>query len=75
MRWLALALPFMGVNVLYLTFARMGRRVRRIVALQVGLSLTILSLTEILIGSLGITGAGIAFFAGQSLMAVLSSRR
>jgi hypothetical protein len=71
LRWLALALPFMGVNVLYLTFARMGRRVRRIVAVQVGLSLTILSLTEILIGSLGITGAGIAFFAGQSLMACI----
>ena len=49
----------------------MGRRVRRIVALQVGLSLTILSLTEILIGSLGITGAGIAFFAGQALMACI----
>ncbi|MGO8823684.1 MAG: lipopolysaccharide biosynthesis protein [Acidimicrobiales bacterium] len=71
LRWLALALPFMGVNVLYLTFARMGRRVRRIMAVQVGLSLTILALTEILIGSLGITGAGIAFFAGQSLMACI----
>ncbi len=71
LRWLALALPFMGVNVLYLTFARMGRRVRRIVAMQLGLSLVILSLIEILIGSLGITGAGIAFFVGQSLMACI----
>ena len=32
---LALALPFMGVNVLYVTFARMARRVRRIVVVQV----------------------------------------
>jgi hypothetical protein len=71
LRWLALALPFMGVNVLYLTFARMGRRVRRIVAVQVGLAVVILILTELLIGHMGIAGAGVAFATGQALVACI----
>jgi hypothetical protein len=71
LRWLALALPFMGVNTLYLTFARMGRRVRRIVAVQVALAMIILTLTELLIGHIGITGAGVAFAAGQALVACI----
>jgi O-antigen/teichoic acid export membrane protein len=66
---MALALPFMGVNVLYLTFARMARRVRRVVATQVGVAVLVLTLTEVLIGHIGITGAGVAFAAGQAIMA------
>jgi O-antigen/teichoic acid export membrane protein len=71
LRCVALALPFMGVNVLYLTFARMARRVRRVVAMQVGLAVLVLTLTEVLIGRIGITGAGVAFAAGQAIMACL----
>jgi O-antigen/teichoic acid export membrane protein len=69
LRWLALALPFMGINVLYTTFARMGRRMRRIVAHEVSLAVLILSLTALLIGHIGIAGAGAAFTAGQALVA------
>jgi O-antigen/teichoic acid export membrane protein len=69
LRWLALALPFMGINVLYTTFARMGRRIRRIVAHEVSLAVLILSLTDLLIGHIGIAGAGAAFTAGQALVA------
>jgi O-antigen/teichoic acid export membrane protein len=69
LRWLALALPFMGVNVLYMTFARMARRIRRIVAVQVSLAVLVLSLTDLLIGHIGIAGAGVAFAAGQALVA------
>jgi O-antigen/teichoic acid export membrane protein len=71
LRCVALALPFMGVNVLYVTFARMARRVRRVVAMQVGLAALVLALTEVLIGHIGITGAGVAFAAGQAIMACL----
>jgi O-antigen/teichoic acid export membrane protein len=71
LRWLALALPFMGVNVLYMTFARMGRRIRRIVTVQVSLAVLVLSLTDLLIGHIGIASAGVAFTAGQALVAGL----
>jgi O-antigen/teichoic acid export membrane protein len=56
---------------LYLTFARMARRVRRVVAMQVGLATLVLTLTEVLIGHIGITGAGVAFAAGQAIVACL----
>jgi O-antigen/teichoic acid export membrane protein len=69
LRWLALALPFMGVNVLYMTFARMGRRIRRIVAMQVTLAALVLTLTDLLIGHIGIASAGVAFTVGQALVA------
>jgi Na+-driven multidrug efflux pump len=68
---LALALPFMGVNVLYVTFARMARRVRRVVSVQVCLSVLVLVFTALLIGPMGITGAGVAFLIGQAVMALV----
>jgi len=71
LRSLALATPFMGVNILYITFARMARRVRRVVVLQLTLSALVLVLTAVLIGPMGITGAGVAFLAGQALMAMV----
>jgi O-antigen/teichoic acid export membrane protein len=65
----ALGLPFMGVNVLYVTFARLSRRVRRVVTLQVSLATIVLTLTVVLLAPLGITGAGVAFVSGQALCA------
>ena len=65
LQFLALAVPFMSVNVMYVTFARMARRVRRVVTMQVGLAVIILVLTTVLIGPMGITGAGVAFLLGQ----------
>jgi hypothetical protein len=65
---LALALPFMAVNVLYVTYARLARRVRRVVVTQVCITALVLGLTELLLGPLGITGAGLAFLWGQALV-------
>jgi hypothetical protein len=61
----------MGVNVLYVTFARMARRVRRVVGVQVGVAVLILTLTDVLIRPLGITGAGVAFAGGEAIMAFI----
>jgi O-antigen/teichoic acid export membrane protein len=69
LRWLALALPFMGINVLYLTYARLARRIRRVVAVQVGLAALMISMTAVLIPHLGIIGAGVAFSASHALLA------
>lgn len=66
LQYLALTLPFMGVNVLYITYARMARRVRRVVLVQVYLSAVVLALTALLIGPEGIAGAGLAFLIGQA---------
>jgi O-antigen/teichoic acid export membrane protein len=71
LRWLALSLPFVGVDALYLAFARLGRRVRRVVTLQVGSAVFILVLIVVLLGHLGITGAGVAFTSGQVLVACI----
>jgi O-antigen/teichoic acid export membrane protein len=67
---LALTMPFMGVNILYITFARMARRVRRVVTAQLVLALLVIGLTEAFIGPLGITGAGVAFLTGQGVLAL-----
>jgi O-antigen/teichoic acid export membrane protein len=69
LRWLAVALPFMGINALYLTYARLARRIRRVVAVQVGLAALVISMTAVLIPHLGIAGAGVAFTASQALFA------
>jgi len=68
---LVLALPFMAINVTYVTYARLARRVRRIVAAQVTLAALILGLAAGLLGPLGITGAGVAFLVGQAALAVV----
>ena len=39
--------------------------------MQVGLATLVLTLTEVLIGHIGITGAGVAFAAGQAIVACL----
>lgn len=70
MRYLLLALPFMGVNVLYVTFARLSRRARRLVLTPGAIAGTILVLMYFLIKPLGLTGVGVAFLAGQALVGV-----
>lgn len=66
LRLVALALPFMAVNVLYVTYARLARRVRRVLAIQVGIAATVLTLTVVLLDRFGIAGAGLAFLIGQA---------
>lgn len=71
LQYLVLAVPFMGINVLYVTFARMARRVRRVVLCHVGVSVLTLSLMAVLIGPMGIAGAGAAVLIGQAAFAVV----
>ncbi len=66
LRLLAAALPLLAINVLYLTFARLGRRVRRIIAMPVCGNALILVGSALLVPHLGITGVGIAFLCGQA---------
>jgi O-antigen/teichoic acid export membrane protein len=67
---LALALPFMAVNVLYVTYARLARRVRRVMSVQVTIAALVLGLCFLLITPMGITGAGVAFLVGQGVVAI-----
>lgn len=69
---IGLALPFMAINVLYVTYARLARRVRRVFMVQVGIGATVLALCFALIhGTHDITGVGLAYFGGQFLMAMI----
>jgi O-antigen/teichoic acid export membrane protein len=72
LQYLALALPFMGVNVLYITYARLSRRVRRIMWLPATLSFVILTGSALLLSRLGITAVGVAFLSGQALVAFIA---
>jgi len=71
LRLVALAMPFMAVNVLYVTFARLARRVRRVVALQVSVAAVVLGLTVPFVGHFGIKGVGLAFLIGQGAVAIV----
>ena len=68
---MALAFPFMAVNVLYVTYARLARRVRRVFSVQVAVAASVLSLTWLLVVPLGLTGAGVAYLGSQAAMAVI----
>jgi O-antigen/teichoic acid export membrane protein len=64
--WLLAGCPFMALNVLYITFARLGRRVRRIFLIQFSMALLVLATMISLLHSYGETGAGMDFFFGQA---------
>jgi O-antigen/teichoic acid export membrane protein len=68
---LALAMPFMAVNVLYVTFARLARRVRRVFVIQVSIAIIVLTLSYTLLTPLGLNGPGVAYLSGQGLVALI----
>ena len=68
---LILTVPFMAVNILYVTFARLARRVRRVIIIQVGLAVVTLTLMSILMRHHGLNGVGVAFLIGQATVAVI----
>lgn len=70
LRLLALATLPNIVNVLYLSVARVQRRMIRVVAIQGALCMLILSLSFLLIGKYGILGVGVACLVSQSLVAI-----
>jgi O-antigen/teichoic acid export membrane protein len=69
LRLIGLAMPLRAVVVLYLAFARLARRVRRIVVVQLLNSIGVLGLGMTLLGHYGITGIGIAYLLTQAVMA------
>jgi O-antigen/teichoic acid export membrane protein len=71
LQYLALAMPFMAVNVLYVTFARLARRVRRVLFVQVSIAAIVLTLCYVLISRIGISGAGVALLAGQGVVGLI----
>jgi O-antigen/teichoic acid export membrane protein len=68
---LALSLPFTAVNALYITYARLARRMRRVAVTQVCITSIILLESLLLIGSMGITGVGVGFLVGQATVAIV----
>ena len=71
LRLVAVTLPFMAVNVLYVTYARLARRVRRVVTIQVSIATIVLTLTTLLIAPLGITGVGVSFLIGHAIVSAV----
>lgn len=68
---LACGFPLLGVNVLYMTFARLARRVRRIVLLPIAGTVIILVVSTVLLPRYGITAVGIGFLVGQGTVAAV----
>ncbi len=68
---LALAMPFMAVNVLYVTYGRLARRVRRVFGVQLSIAVIVLSLSYVLLSPLGINGPGVAYLSGQGILALI----
>jgi O-antigen/teichoic acid export membrane protein len=67
---LALAMPFMAVNVLYVTYGRLARRVRRVFGVQISIAAIVLTLSFVLLTPLGINGPGVAYLSGQGIVAL-----
>lgn len=70
LRLLALAAAFRAVNVLFLSLARVHKRVRQIVAVQAMTCVLGLGLALVLLGPLGLPGAGVAVLITQATTAL-----
>lgn len=70
LRLLALAAAFRAVNVLFLSLARVHKRVRQIIAVQAVTCVLGLGLAVVLLGPLGLPGAGLAVLITQAATAL-----
>jgi O-antigen/teichoic acid export membrane protein len=68
-RLVAIAMPFRGVVVLYMAYARLARRVRRVVIVQFVNAATVITLSLFLLNPLGIAGVGYAYLLTQFVVA------
>lgn len=68
---LALSLPFTAINALYITYARLARRMRRVAVTQLCITTIILTESFLLLGPMGITGVGVGFLVGQAAVAIV----
>jgi O-antigen/teichoic acid export membrane protein len=69
LRLMALAAPATVVTTVYTSVLRVRRQVGRVVLVQVLLGTTVLTLTVVLIGSMGITGVGVAYLVAEVAVA------
>jgi O-antigen/teichoic acid export membrane protein len=70
LRLVAISMPFRAVVVLYLATARINRRIRRVVTVQVVNAFFILSLALLFLSHFGVVGVGLAYLSTQTLMAL-----
>jgi peptidoglycan/xylan/chitin deacetylase (PgdA/CDA1 family)/O-antigen/teichoic acid export membrane protein/aminoglycoside phosphotransferase len=71
LRLLALASVPFSVVALAISVARVQRRMRRVVLVNVAMCLMVLALTEVLIKPMGLTGVGVAWLTTQGILAGL----
>jgi hypothetical protein len=67
----ALALPFTAIDALYITYARLARRMRRVAATEICITTLILVESFLLVGTIGITGVGLGFLAVHAAVAIV----
>jgi GT2 family glycosyltransferase/O-antigen/teichoic acid export membrane protein len=70
LRLTILAMPLRAVGVLYLAFALISRRIRRVITIQVVNASAIVGGSVALLGRLGIGGVGVAYLAAQLVVAL-----
>lgn len=63
----AASVPFTAINLLYVTLARMARRVRGSVVCQVAVAALVNGMAALLVWHHGILGAGVALLVGQGV--------
>jgi O-antigen/teichoic acid export membrane protein len=71
LRIVALAIPFRAAVVLYLALARIERRIRRVMTVQITNAALILGLAVLLLGHFGVSGVAAAYFIAQAVMATI----
>ena len=70
LRLMAAAAPFTVIITTYTTLARIRRRMAQVVVVQLTSAAIVVSLAFLLVDGLGITGMGVAYLAGEAVVAV-----
>lgn len=74
LRTVALAAPSSAVVVVWTTAARVRHQLRKVIVLQICIGLSVLGLSSLLVGNLGINGIGLAYLATQTAAALILLR-
>jgi O-antigen/teichoic acid export membrane protein len=74
LRLVALAAPSSAVIVVWTTAARVRHRLKQVIALQVCIGVSVLGLSTVLVGEMGIVGIGVAYLATQTVAALVLLR-
>jgi len=71
LRLVAISMPFRAIVVMFLALARLVRRVRRLVLIQLLDATMVVGLTIPLLGHFGIAGAGLAYLGTHILLGII----